>query len=414
MVRNATSLLSIAIALWAAICFPALAAPPLQSDRVHVVQPGDTLGYIAARYATTLAELVAANDMSDPDHIVVGQQLRIPSHEFADQSTALHVVQAGDTLSVIALQHQISAADLMAANGLPDPDFILIGQRLRVPGSVSGSAETQLPAPFAEVGLSPNPAIQGQTVVLHARMSAAMSGDTVRGSILEQDFDLIGETTDPGGRWGIVGIPAMTEPGRYPLWLSVEGHDAQVCGWLSVVAGQFDTDYIQLSAQTSQLLDATLIQNEWAKLNQYWSFLRPAKLWEKAFNLPVATGTRVSSAFGTRRSYNGQLARSYHEGIDFAAPIGTPVHAPSAGKVVLAEELNVRGNGILIDHGWGVVSGYFHLSRLEVPVGQWVEPGDILGQVGSTGLSTGDHLHWEVRIRSVPVDPLQWTQRHLR
>ena len=71
------------------------------------------------------------------------------------------------------------------------------------------------------------------------------------------------------------------------------------------------------------------------------------------------------------------------------------------------------GSGILIDHGWAVVSGYFHLSSIEVEAEQQVEPGDIIGRVGSTGLSTGDHLHWEIRVRGVPVNPEQWTQEAL-
>jgi murein DD-endopeptidase MepM/ murein hydrolase activator NlpD len=79
--------------------------------------------------------------------------------------------------------------------------------------------------------------------------------------------------------------------------------------------------------------------------------------------------------------------------------------------VALAEELTVRGKVVIIDHGLGVYSSYYHLSEITVQVGQNVEPGDPIGKVGSTGLSTGCHLHWEIRVGGVYVDPLQWTQQ---
>jgi murein DD-endopeptidase MepM/ murein hydrolase activator NlpD len=79
--------------------------------------------------------------------------------------------------------------------------------------------------------------------------------------------------------------------------------------------------------------------------------------------------------------------------------------------VVLAEPLTVRGNAVIVDHGLGVHTGYWHLSRIDVAAGQVVKVGDAIGQVGTTGLSTGSHLHWELRIGDVPVDPMEWTRR---
>jgi len=92
------------------------------------------------------------------------------------------------------------------------------------------------------------------------------------------------------------------------------------------------------------------------------------------------------------------------------AAAGVPVYAPARGVVVLAEPLAVRGQAVILDHGWGVFSGFWHLSQIDVTVGQEVERGQPIGLVGNTGLSTGPHLHWEVQVRSVPVDPVQWTK----
>jgi len=395
----------VGLVLWTALGPPSLAAPPLQGERVHIVQAGDTLTYIGLRYSVSVADLVAANGLADPNHIVVGQRLVIPSGEPTRAGPGMHVVHPGETLFRIAQQYQVSITDLIAANGLANPDRILVGQRLTIPG---GAQEAELPAPFVAVRISPNPALQGQTVVVRIQTEGAAR---VKGVLLGQAFELITDSPASGEGWALVGIPALTEPGQYGLSLTAEGYGPGVRIWLTVLSGGFSTDYIQLSPETSRLLDPALIQEEWAKLNRHWSYLRPSKLWQGPFSLPVASGTRVSSPFGTRRSYNGRPAYSYHEGMDFAAPEGTRVYAPASGQVALAEELTVRGKGILIDHGWGVVSGYFHLSGIEVQAGQEVAPGDLIGRVGSSGLSTGNHLHWEIRVRSVPVDPQQWMQQ---
>ena len=118
----------------------------------------------------------------------------------------------------------------------------------------------------------------------------------------------------------------------------------------------------------------------------------------------------VSSYFGTHRSYDGGPYTSYHSGTDLRAPTGTPVYASAGGRVILAEQLMIHGNMVVVDHGWGVVTGYAHLSTIDVQVGQEVAVGDLLGKVGNTGRSTGAHLHWEVWVGGISVDGLQWLQ----
>jgi len=125
------------------------------------------------------------------------------------------------------------------------------------------------------------------------------------------------------------------------------------------------------------------------------------------FSLPV-TG-RVTSPFGMIRSYNGHGYRAYHTGTDIGGnPVGTPVMAPLGGKVLCAEDFYGRGLTVILDHGFGVKSLYYHLDRLAVKTGEEVSRGAILGEVGTTGFSTGPHLHWEVRVNNIPVDPFQF------
>ena len=115
-----------------------------------------------------------------------------------------------------------------------------------------------------------------------------------------------------------------------------------------------------------------------------------------------------SGLFGAPRMYNGVMSDQWHHGHDIAANHGDWILAPARGLVVWTGDLALHGLGVILDHGAGVYSGYWHMSWIGVRVGTEVEPGDWLGNIGSTGLSTGPHLHWEVIVRGVDVDPLQW------
>ncbi len=114
--------------------------------------------------------------------------------------------------------------------------------------------------------------------------------------------------------------------------------------------------------------------------------------WRERFRIPVSG--RITGVYGAQRIY-GTLARSPHWGLDIAAPTGTPVRAPASGVVRLADgPFLVEGNLVLLDHGAGLVSVYIHLDRIRVKPGEAVKAGDVLGTVGTTGRSTGPHLHW--------------------
>ncbi len=132
--------------------------------------------------------------------------------------------------------------------------------------------------------------------------------------------------------------------------------------------------------------------------------------WSDVFQTPLTT-TIVSAGYGGRRSYNGGPIEIYHTGIDYASAEGTSVLAPAAGVVVFDDTLELRGGVIIIDHGLGIMTGYYHLSESLVDVGQTVAAGEPIGRVGSTGLSSGAHLHWDLRVMNVPVDGSQWVEQ---
>ena len=120
---------------------------------------------------------------------------------------------------------------------------------------------------------------------------------------------------------------------------------------------------------------------------------------------------RISGRFGNARIYNGQPGAG-HSGMDIAAPNGTPVKAPAGGVVTFATPaLYLTGGTLLLDHGHGISSNFLHLSRIDVKVGDRVEPGQVIGAVGATGRATGPHLHWGMNWFDVRIDPLLVLER---
>jgi murein DD-endopeptidase MepM/ murein hydrolase activator NlpD len=129
-------------------------------------------------------------------------------------------------------------------------------------------------------------------------------------------------------------------------------------------------------------------------------------VWEGMLEMPVQAP--VSAPFGTGRRYGSNTNSGTHRGLDLAAPLGEKVRSSNAGKVGLARKLKAHGGAVVVDHGMGLQTCYFHLSRILVREGQSVDKNTILGEVGSTGISTGPHLHWQVMLNGHAVDPLQW------
>lgn len=402
---------------------PAAAAPPLQ-DRPqqtdsfsYTVQPGDTLVGIALRYNLNLAELILTNDLANPNLIFPGQELILPGAPPADNSSLpeipasqFHTVGPGETLAQIAGQYGLTVGALALANNLVNADLIQVGQTLRIPGGPPPAPAT-LPAPFATVEFSEPVIIQGRTQVVYVTLSdpaASLTGNF-------EGHPVLFWPGQAGGWWTIIPIHALAEPNLYPLLLTAalaDGRTVTTFTNVEVIAGPYGQEYINLDDQRSQLLNAELIRQEQEKLKALWSVVSLRPLWEGPFRYPVDSNSlRITSYFGNRRSYNGSAEVSFHGGVDFGGAVGQPIYAAAPGRVMLVENLTIRGQAVLIDHGAGLFSGYWHMSQPAVSQGQDVPAGAIVGYLGNTGLATGPHLHWEMRLNGIAVEPLQWVNQ---
>jgi len=175
---------------------------------------------------------------------------------------------------------------------------------------------------------------------------------------------------------------------------------------LKIIDGNYKSEVINVSKSkfkpSKERLQRT--KKEYIDAIKVYKSVSKKILWEENFINPL--NSKITSDFGTKRVYNGSL-KSYHSGTDFRAKIGTPIIASNSGIVKISAHRFYSGKSIIIDHGQGVYSCYFHLSKINYKVGDAIKRGDILGLSGDTGRITGPHLHYSFRIHGIQVDPLQ-------
>ena len=173
---------------------------------------------------------------------------------------------------------------------------------------------------------------------------------------------------------------------------------------LRIDAARYIRQDFAIPADRARLVDAALERGELETLAALTATVTPEPLWDvQGFSLPLASA--LTSPFGAYRRLN-EDTETRHTGWDQRAPLGTPVPAMASGRVAYADKLSLRGNYVLIDHGLGLYSGYAHLSALHVQPGDEVAAGQIIGDSGNSGRSSGPHLHWEARLRGRWVDGL--------
>ncbi len=401
------------------------ADPVAPESLIHTVETGETLQSIAAQYGVTIELLVATNNLVSMDRINVGQLLRIPSREFDATPTQLptavptttpsepppaiiHTVQSGETLFRIATRYGVTVNAMVAANDISDPTLIFAGQQLIIPGYTPPQLSVELPSEITGLEIIPQVLVEGQTGIIRLTTGVPL---TLEGTFLDRPLRS-GTSSDGLQHQILVGIPTFTEPGVYPLRLKVivgGGQVTEVNLSVQVIGGGYGREAITLSADRLALLDTAVEEAELATLQSLMSGFSSQRYWVGSMGLPAAAP--VISPFGRRRSFNGGAFDRFHSGTDFAGGPGTSIIAPAAGVVVFVGVLDVRGRVTIVDHGWGVFTVYCHQTEQYVTVGDVVTTGQVIGTVGSTGRASGPHLHWELWVNGVQVDPMQWVRQ---
>ena len=263
---------------------------------------------------------------------------------------------------------------------------------------------------FAEdvaLSLRPTPERVKQGGIATLRIGGGLSPERFRLRVGSRAISL-----DPwnaeGRRLVRIGVDLEQPPG--PLELVLEGttnagRPASAKARLLVLDAGYAVQRLSVPRSFTELDAATLerVAREKATLDRLWETATAMPLWRTPFRTPLENTVR-GAGFGLRRVINGE-PRAPHTGLDFSAPAGTPVLAANAGVVVLAEEHFFAGKSLVLDHGEGLYTMYFHLEDSLVRSGQRVAQGAMIGRVGGTGRATGPHLHWGARLFRARIDP---------
>ncbi len=432
---------------------------------VHEVRAGDTLSAIALRYGVRASEIAAANGLADPNRLYVGQKLVIPREDATGQQ--VHTVQAGESLSVIARRYGLSIDQIAGANGLADPNRISVGQRLVIPGEAGASAPPareqpatmpytirrgdslyrialifgltvddllaantlagpnaiypglvlRIPQPGQEVpSAGPGEANAGQPQT-GGRTYIVQRGDTLTTIALK-----FGVTVDGIAAANALSGPSAIYPGQV-LNLPEAGQTArpapaQTAVFHRVVRGEtLSSIALRYGVTVHALAAANGISNP-SRIYEGMNLSIPSAQAGSASVQYASLGTGLCGSVelqGTGTGYFVKPTSNYiitqdfhpwHPGIDLALDLGNPVFASDGGTVVFSG-WNPAGYGnlVVLDHGNGWRTYYAHLSTVSVNCGDWAPRSTALGEIGSTGNSTGPHLHFEMLRYGIAVNP---------
>ncbi|MFK7603991.1 peptidoglycan DD-metalloendopeptidase family protein [Deinococcus sp. SM5_A1] len=351
-----------------------------------------------------------------------------------------YTVKRGDTLYSIARANNTSVSSIIRLNSVKGTT-LEIGQELRIPGvaptpsapasntPASSSPATRkpaLPAPLPAEQLTPTAptsSIAGVTVrvpqslqmgeAFVVQLSGARAAQaTVRfPSEVGEDVRMPNEVLKPTGAAGeYVALGRVVLGKTTPVVYEVTLGGELIRGRIPVVGLDQPIQHLNLPIRVSAVLQDPGKAAEDAAVDRAY-MLRTPQVWTRPFAPALARVKATSSSFGQPRTYVAGGEVAYHFGTDYPAPVGTAVLAVNDGKVILAAKYPVRGGLVLIDHGAGVTSLYFHQSKIVVKAGQVVKRGQKLGEVGNTGLSMGAHLHLEMRVRGEGTNPANWVDR---
>lgn len=445
---------------------PALAQTGTPSTGpVYIVAYGDSLLEIATKFNVSVDQIMAANNIQDPNQIFPGQQIIIPGLEDINGVLTSRVVNFGETERSVSRQLRIADAQLLKLNriisptefyaganliifesqekpswkkqsglqpgetslefsiknssdqwtiseinNLTTPTMAIPGDVLFIPGTSPTDQMLGIPPVFQSIKVDPLPLTQGTTaqILVGINSYVSLSGELTGHSL---SFFNLGNNQYAS----LQGIHALITPGLYPLRLDAtlpSGEKQSFEQMVLIKSGNYPSEKLYVDPKS---IDPAVTVPEEQLIESFTSKVSPVKLWDGIFISPASqyeATSYLTSRFGNRRTYYGigtdLVITGFHSGMDFGGGVGLPITAPAAGVVVFTGPLDVRGNATIIDHGWGVFTGYWHQSEIKVQVGEKVDQGQVIGLVGATGRVTGAHLHWEVWVNGVQVNPMDW------
>lgn len=429
---------------------------------VYVVQPGDSLWGIAHRLHVDYHALLVENNLTETSVVSPGTHLTLPGLDGIQGFITTKTVPYGESLESLSHLYQVPEDVLVRLNRITSPielyagvslvvvgDKGIVGERVTpaggqslleiavkeahnpwtlvsansltgtwdaIPGQVlhlpgeGGVGPGNLPREITSIAHIPGQLVQGQTVVIKV---SAPPETQVEGQLNGHSLHFFSQVE--GQYVAIQGVHAMAETGLIPLsiqGLLPDGTPFAHRQMVPIVSG--DYPYRSIIGVPTETVSLEVSKLDAEQMAQNTANVTPDKRWDGPFQIPMPSDfSNPGPLFGERRSFNGSGYFYFHSGLDFSTwgQVGIDIFASAPGEVVFTGELIIYGNVTVIDHGWGVYTVYAHQSEILVEVGQQVEVSQVIGLVGTTGRSTGPHLHWEVWAGGVQVDPQQWLEQ---
>jgi len=434
---------------------------------IYIVSPGDSLLGIAGNFNVSYEDIMFANNITDPNQLFPGDRLIIPGLEGINGILTSQVVPLGESQRSLSRQYRIPSTQLRKLNHIISPTEFYAGANLIIlqdpdkptwtgranlgsvetllelsikentdpwtfsevnylsgtwaalpgdvfyhPGTDTNTTQTGLPSIFTSVIVDPLPIPQGKTAQIQVSSSQEIS---LSGLLVDKELHFF--PLENNSYVALQGVHALTEPGLYPIRIDAllpDGSKQSFEQMILIQTGYYPSEKIQVDPKS---IDPEITKPEEDLIRSITNKATSERFWDGPFMSPAiqyeSTGY-FTSKFGNRRTYIGIGSDleiyGFHSGLDFGGGNGLPITSPAPGIVVYTGLLDVRGNATIIDHGWGVYSGYWHQSEINVSPGDFVDTGQVIGLVGGTGRVTGAHLHWEIWVNGIQVDPLDWLE----
>jgi murein DD-endopeptidase MepM/ murein hydrolase activator NlpD len=255
------------------------------------------------------------------------------------------------------------------------------------------------------IGTSDPSAAHGVVSARQGALLIVKSDTAERARLLEKTITLFPAANPDQAKLALMPVPTLTKPGDYKIEFLDKAGAVIHSEPLKVIDAHYTKQNITIEKAVAELKPSP---GEQQKVGAFRDAVSPERHWDWPLKLSLPIPGCMTSPFGSQRLQNGKPTGDFHAGLDQRGTAGTPIKGIAAGTVKVAQQFNLRGGTVGVDHGQGLTSIYMHMSKVAAVEGSHVEQGDVIGYVGSTGRSTGPHLHWTLYAEGIPVNPRQW------